>query len=183
MAGLKMCTEKLIRLLKRIRFSKKVRLKAPWQICKYADTDFEKFYFLSSEFDDPRALDNCASAESLLKHGGFQTKRMSNGQRTLAMLSMWLKENENEWDDKTLLIFDEADKGMDLKYQVGFMRMLDNLNKKRGVKSLAVSHHSLPLLLADKLYWFESRTSVPSQVYLSIMTGYEFTPPKRIEDE
>lgn len=77
----------------------------------------------------------------------------------------------------------EADKGMDLKYQVGFMRMLNNLNKKCGAKSLVVSHHSLPLLLADKLYWFESRTSVPSQVYLSIMTGYEFTPPKRMEDE
>lgn len=38
------------------------------------DTDFEKFYFISSEFDDPRALDNCASAEALIKHGGFATK-------------------------------------------------------------------------------------------------------------
>lgn len=28
------------------------------------DTDFEKFYFISSEFDDPLSLDNMATAEA-----------------------------------------------------------------------------------------------------------------------
>lgn len=46
------------------------------------DTDFEKFYFISSEFDDPLSLDN--------------------------------------WNEKCLLILDEADKGFDLRYQVDY---------------------------------------------------------------
>lgn len=30
------------------------------------DTDFEKFYFISSEFDDPLSLDNMATAEAAI---------------------------------------------------------------------------------------------------------------------
>ena len=54
-------------------------------------TDFTRFYFISAEFDDPTSLNNSASAEALLENGGFQTKRMSTGQRGLAMLSKWLE--------------------------------------------------------------------------------------------
>ena len=114
------------------------------------DTDFEKFYFISSEFDDPRALDNCASAEALIKHGGFATKNLSNGQRHLSTLARWIEENKKEWDEKTLLVFDEADRGFGLKYQAGMVKMFDNFFKKYKAKSLAVSHYSLPILLTDK---------------------------------
>lgn len=43
------------------------------------ETDFEKLYFISSEFDDPLSLDNCATASALVKNGGFYLKNKSNG--------------------------------------------------------------------------------------------------------
>lgn len=147
------------------------------------DTDFEKFYFISSEFDDPRALDNCASAEALIKHGGFATKNLSNGQRHLSTLARWIEENKKEWDEKTLLVFDEADRGFGLKYQAGMVRMFDNFFKKYEAKSLAVSHYSLPILLTDKVYWFEKRRFVPSDFYILFETGYMFETPKLIGEK
>ena len=144
------------------------------------DSDFEKFYFISSEFDDPRALDNCASAEALFKHGGFATKNLSNGQRHLSILARWIEENKKEWDEKTLLIFDEADRGFGLKYQVGLITMFDNFLEKYNAKSLAVSHYSLPILLTDEVYWFEKRQFIPSDFYILFETGYMFETPKLI---
>ena len=107
-------------------------------------TDFTKFYFISAEFDDPTSLNNSVSAEALLENGGFQTKRMSTGQRSLTMLGKWVEENKEYWDDKTLLVFDEVDKGFDLSHQVGMSNMYRNLHKKFNVSILAVTHTLFP---------------------------------------
>lgn len=127
--------------------------------------------------------DNCASAEALIKHGGFATKNLSNGQRHLSALARWIEENKKEWDEKTLLVFDEADRGFGLKYQAGMVRMFDNFFKKYKAKSLAVSHYSLPILLTDKVYWFEKRRFVPSDLYILFETGYMFETPKLIGEK
>ena len=108
-----------------------------------------------NSFKDKVEIDtNCA--EALIKHGGFATKNLSNGQRHLSTLARWIEENKKEWDEKTLLVFDEADRGFGLKYQAGMVRMFDNFFKKYKARSLAVSHYSLPILLTDKVYWFET---------------------------
>lgn len=70
-------------------------------------TDFTKFYFISAEFDDPTSLNNSASAEALLENGGFQTKRMSTGQRSLTMLGKWLKEKQEPY--KYVILDDDSD--------------------------------------------------------------------------
>lgn len=48
------------------------------------------------------------------------------------------------------------------------VKMFDNFFKK--AKSLAVSHYSLPILLTDKVYWFEKRRFVPSDFYILFET-------------
>lgn len=50
-------------------------------------------------------------------------------------------------------------------------------------KSLAVSHYSLPILLTDKVYWFEKRRFVPSDLYILFETGYMFETPKLIGEK
>lgn len=60
------------------------------------DTDFEKFYFISSEFDDPLSLDNMATAEAAVMNGGFYWKRKSNGERQLQNLGKWVQENQDK---------------------------------------------------------------------------------------
>lgn len=146
-------------------------------------TDFTRFYFISAEFDDPTSLNNSASAEALLENGGFQTKRMSTGQRGLAMLSKWLEENKEHWDEKTLLVFDEVDKGFDLSRQVGMSNMYRNLHKKFNVSILAVTHTLFPILAREEMFYFEFRKMVSSKLYCWMKTGYNITAEKLEENE
>lgn len=136
------------------------------------ETDFEKLYFISSEFDDPLSLDNCATASALVKNGGFYLKNKSNGERQLQSLSKWIHENKADWNEKCLLVFDEVDKGFDLRYQVGLHNMLTNLPVMHGVKILAVSHTLIPMLLEDKAYAFKYRIMLSPSTYVALETGY-----------
>lgn len=134
------------------------------------DTDFEKFYFISSEFDDPLSLDNMATA---ITNGGFYWKRKSNGERQLQNLGKWVQENQDNWNEKCLLILDEADKGFDLRYQVGLHNMLINIPAKNNVKFLVVSHTLIPILLEDKVYAFQYRRMLSPSTYIFVETGYD----------
>lgn len=135
------------------------------------DTDFEKFYFISSEFDDPLSLDNMATAA--ITNGGFYWKRKSNGERQLQNLGKWVQENQDNWNEKCLLILDEADKGFDLRYQVGLHNMLINIPAKNNVKFLVVSHTLIPILLEDKVYAFQYRRMLSPSTYIFVETGYD----------
>lgn len=146
-------------------------------------TDFTKFYFISAEFDDPTSLNNSASAEALLENGGFQTKRMSTGQRSLTMLGKWVEENKEHWDDKTLLVFDEVDKGFDLSHQVGMSNMYRNLHKKFNVSILAVTHTLFPILVREEIFSFEFKRMVSSKFYCWMKTGYDITVEKLEKNE
>lgn len=115
------------------------------------DTDFEKFYFISSEFDDPLSLDNMATAEAAVMNGGFYWKRKSNGERQLQNLG----------------------KGFDLRYQVGLHNMLINIPAKNNVKFLVVSHTLIPILLEDKVYAFQYRRMLSPSTYIFVETGYD----------
>lgn len=137
------------------------------------DTDFEKFYFISSEFDDPLSLDNMATAEAAVMNGGFYWKHKSNGERQLQNLGKWVQENQDNWNEKCLLILDEADKGFDLRYQVGLHNMLINIPVRNNVKFLVVSHTLIPILLEDKVYAFQYRRMLSPSTYIFVETGYD----------
>lgn len=42
---------------------------------------------------------------------------------------------------------------------------------------------SYPILLTDKVYWFEKRRFVPSDLYILFETGYMFETPKLIGEK
>jgi predicted ATPase len=105
--------------LEREKFSEKCEI----------ETDFEKIYFLSSEFDDTRSLDNCTSAESLFKNGGYMNRFKSNGEAELNLLGKWFVENRDNFDNKTLIVFDEVDKGLSLGRGIGVVTMMENIHK------------------------------------------------------
>lgn len=108
---------------------------------------------------------------------------MSTGQRGLAMLSKWLEENKEHWDEKTLLVFDEVDKGFDLSRQVGMSNMYRNLHKKFNVSILAVTHTLFPILAREEMFYFEFRKMVSSKLYCWMKTGYNITAEKLEENE
>lgn len=81
--------------------------------------------------------------------------------------------NQDNWNEKCLLILDEADKGFDLRYQVGLHNMLINIPAKNNVKFLVVSHTLIPILLEDKVYAFQYRRMLSPSTYIFVETGYD----------
>lgn len=139
------------------------------------ESDFDKVFFLSSEFDDPLNFNNCGDAADFVEFGGFATMKKSNGERMLLMLSMWLKKNEGMFTKDSLIVFDEIDRGYDLAYQKGFMNMLDNLHKKYGVHFLCVVHNIFPLLTSkNKVFVMDSKMCVEGFMYVYILTDVLF---------
>lgn len=139
------------------------------------ESDFDKVFFLSSEFDDPLSFHNCGEASDFVEFGGFATVKKSNGERMLAMLSMWLKKNEGLFTKDTLIVFDEIDRGYDLVYQKGFMNMLQNLNKKYGVHFLCIVHNIFPILATlNKVFDMGSRTCIEGFMYVYLLTDVLF---------
>lgn len=88
-----------------------------------------------------------------------------------------------EWDEKTLLVFDEVDKGFDLSRQVGMSNMYRNLHKKFNVSILAVTHTLFPILAREEMFYFEFRKMVSSKFYCWMKTGYNITAEKLEENE
>lgn len=113
------------------------------------------------------------TAEAAITNGGFYWKRKSNGERQLQNLGKWVQENQDNWNEKCLLILDEADKGFDLRYQVGLHNMLINIPAKNNVKFLVVSHTLIPILLEDKVYAFQYRRMLSPSTYIFVETGYD----------
>lgn len=112
-------------------------------------------------------------AEAAITNGGFYWKRKSNGERQLQNLGKWVQENQDNWNEKCLLVLDEADKGFDLRYQVGLHNMLINIPAKNNVKFLVVSHTLIPILLEDKVYAFQYRRMLSPSTYVFVETGYD----------
>lgn len=138
------------------------------------NTDFEKIFFLSSEFDDPLSLNNAASAQSFIANGGYGMRNLSNGQKSMQLLGKWTHENKQDFGDKTLIVLDEIDKGFDIETQPKLLYLMRNLNKEYGVKFLTISHNSLPILLSEEVYYFELKQCTSSKLYVLINTGYSF---------
>lgn len=157
-------------------------------IAKYSSnvnitTDFERIFFLSSEFDDPLTLNNSASAESLIANGGYSSRHKSNGERSMFLLGKWMSENQNNFNDKTLVVLDEVDKGFDFKMQAQLLVFVTNIHKTYGVKCLLVTHNVIPMMLDDKVYDFSNRELLSPEVYLCSKTGYIFEKPIKLNKE
>lgn len=138
---------------------------------------FDHIYYLSSEYDDPLSMDTCYDASAFVDNGGFYLKRISNGQRSFGLLNRFLVENFGEdiqIPSNSLIIFDEVDKGFDLKKQVGFHNLLRHLIK-RGAKILYVCHAPLPIMLTKEVYVFQLRMFFPSEDYIFLECGKHIT--------
>lgn len=147
------------------------------------ETDFEKIYFLSSEFDDPKSLNNCASAESYVEYGGYMNRHKSNGESELNLLGKWLVDNRDKFNDKTLIIFDEIDKGLSLEWTVGVVNMMNKLHEQYGVYFLCIVHNVIPLLMAkNDIYVMGIDRYVNGKVYIYVQTGKYFTYIKEEEE-
>ena len=98
-------------------------------IMKHFDVNIEGFdnvYHLDIDgLDDNLSMFNASSGTDLVDLGGFGMNILSQGERTLIMLTrlkQMVKDNEN-----TLVIFDELDNHLDFDFRVKFVSWLNKL--------------------------------------------------------
>jgi len=113
------------------------------------DTDFKNAYYLSSEFDDPLSMYTTFDASAFIDNGGWATSHVSKGQRLLYQFVQYMKKYRDNFDENTLLVFDEVDTGYDLKNQITFYKLLPKMCKNYGCKCIVVTHCAIPFIYGN----------------------------------
>jgi ABC-type cobalamin/Fe3+-siderophores transport system ATPase subunit len=120
--------------------------------CIEIKTDYEEIIFLDAIIDDPVHHMNVYDACSYVDAGNFQTRYLSHGQKALNLLNRILMAPKSS--KKTLVVLDEVDGGLELRYQANFCKLLTNIYIKQGFDSLLITHSPLVMLAANFVYDF-----------------------------
>lgn len=130
------------------------------------ETDFEKIFVVSSEYDDPLSLNNAYDACMFVDLGGFQTSHISKGQRFQTVFARFIKKNGEQFDEKSLVILDEPDNGFDLYNQTQTGRLPLLIHLKHGCSVLYITHSAIAILKAFDVYNLEKREFVDGKDYI-----------------
>lgn len=151
--------------------------------------DYDETFFLDSIIDDPCSFVMSASASGFIDGGGFLAQRQSKGEKTLVMIAKFEEKIKKylinkygsieEWKNsgkKALVVFDEADEGLDMRMQFNFNKFLHNVyNKKYNMDVIVVSHNPIVILSKTdgeiKVYDIEYNLDTDPSEYIYLLSG------------
>lgn len=135
--------------------------------------NFEKVFYLDSVIDDPINLGNASDAFSFIELGGYGQMNLSNGQKTLSTIGRFLENIKDKIvRDKTLIVLDEFDKGVDIDKQLKTVNILKTF-VSLGAKVLIVSHYILSWLGSAKdVFDIVDNKFYEAPEYFKKITGY-----------
>lgn len=137
---------------------------------------YEKIFYLDSVKDNGFDLNNAYDACAYVNSGGFHTKDKSHGESSLLYLSMFLdKIKKHIVENKTLIVFDEFDKGFSLELQAKVRGVIYNISEKHKVHIITISHNPILIYKSYIVYDIEKREMVSSSKYLNDKIGMTFT--------
>ena len=136
--------------------------------------DYEKILFLDGFEDDGKNFQVSYDASNLLSSGGFKKNRLSHGQGAVSDIDHFLNRYRTLIvPGKTLIIFDEVDKGMSLLMQSKFYRIIKEVFiDKYDCDVIAISHNPFLMMQAEKVYDFTFKREIDSDVYIESISGY-----------
>lgn len=136
---------------------------------------YEKIFYLDSVKDNGSDLNNAYDASSYVNSGGFYTKDKSHGESSLLYLSMFLdKIKKDIVEIKTLIVFDEFDKGFSLELQAKVRDIIYNISEKHNVHIITISHNPILIYKSYIVYDMEKHEMVSSSEYLNDKIGMTF---------
>ena len=136
---------------------------------------YEKIFYLDSVKDNGSDLNNAYDASAYVNSGGFYTKDKSHGESSLLYLSMFLdKIKKDIVENKTLIVFDEFDKGFSLELQAKVRDIIYNISEKHNVHIITISHNPILIYKSYIVYDMEKREMVSSSEYLNDKIGMTF---------
>ena len=108
--------------------------------------DFDKIYHLDIDgLDNTTSMWNAADATGYIEFGGWQTKQLSAGEKSIMMFSKLREQVEDK--ENTLIILDELDGHFDTEFTLRFPKLLNKLFPKS--KKLIVTHDILMATIND----------------------------------
>lgn len=152
--------------------------------------EFDNVFVLDSVDDNPLSLVNSSTASSFINGGGMLASRLSNGQKTIDMLNRFIVKIQNVTDfdgkkyneggqcpTRNLIIFDEVDEGLDIKWQYRFATVLKNMSVIFNASVVCVTHNvMLPFFLHGKdcnVYDIKEGDEVKLSEYVERETGFK----------
>lgn len=127
---------------------------------KIKGLDYDEIYCLDSIVDDPNSLDNSSTAWSIYAGGGLGTIRASKGEKSLFLLSRFIRDIKSEMDKlteeerikhKRLFIIDEVDEGLDLRLQFKYNWILERKFCTDYLGDVLVVTHNALCMLSNSL--------------------------------
>lgn len=136
---------------------------------------YEKIFYLDSVKDNGSDLNNAYDASAYVNSGGFYTKDKSHGESSIFYLSMFLdKIKKDIVENKTLIVFDEFDKGFSLELQAKVRDIIYNISEKHNVHIITISHNPILIYKSYIVYDMEKHEMVSSSEYLNDKIGMTF---------
>lgn len=127
--------------------------------------DYKNVFCLDASLDNPVSFENASTATAIVDGGGLIYNSRSRGEGskymmvnfiytmqkiTGATINKQLKTIENTPQEKSLIVIDEMDEGLDLVSQVNYGKLLRNLCKIFNATVICVCHNPI-CILADEL--------------------------------
>ena len=136
--------------------------------------DYEKIFFLDSVNDDGKNFMVSFDASEYFTSGGFQSKDISHGEGLFMALNKFLHDIQEETvKGKTLVVFDEVDKGFSLEGKGKWDRILGMMHSVKGVDSIVITHDPIVMLNTMIVYDFQKKKYIPSKVHIKEQTGID----------
>lgn len=146
---------------------------------------YSNVFCIDAHIDNPVSFMNAASATSFIHGGGMTYNRISRGEGSKMMLSKFISSiqsvtnaninDKSTWltSDRSLVVVDELDEGLDLKCQMTFHTLLTNVAKVFNADVLCVCHNPLCILpsIHTNVYDMSTRSYKDINTYIKEQTG------------
>lgn len=147
---------------------------------------YTNVFCIDAHIDNPVSFMNAASATALIHGGGMTYNSISRGEGSKLMISKFINDmqklmnvdskDKTTWpsgDNRSLIIMDELDEGLDLKCQMTFYLVLSNISKVFNADVICVCHNPI-CILADTIsnvYDMGTRSYKDINTYIKEQTG------------
>lgn len=158
---------------------------------------YDEIFVLDSVDDDPLSFTNSATASGLVGGGGYSMLHLSKGQKAQAMQTKFLVKLQEvtgftpadyragkTYDKNPLIIVDEIDEGLDIKNQVMFNKLLNNIASIYHATLICICHNFLCIGaglggMRYPVYDITQNKIVEIGEYIEAQTGLKLTIDKK----
>lgn len=158
--------------------------------------EYKYVFCLDAQVDNPVSFMNAGSATALIHSGGLQYGHISRGQGSQMMMAKFITNlqkmlnvdphDDTTWPitDRSLIVIDELDEGLDLNGQMKFHILLWNMGRIFNADVICVCHNPLCILpsIYPNVYDMSTRSYKDINTYIKEQTGKEII-IKDIDDD